>query len=156
MNEHVTVAAPRRALLGAALVAAAGGVLLPRAARADDAADIAAAVEAFRVGLKEGNRAGLEAVIAPELNYGHSSARVENRQQFLDNATSGAAPFRSLDLSDQTVRVTGDTAVVRHRFTAEQDTGGRTVNVRIGVLQVWQKRSGRWLLLARQAYALPA
>jgi len=139
-----------------ALIAAAGAAFLPLAARADDATDITAAVEAFRIGLKDGNRAGLEAVVSSDLSYGHSSARVENRQQFLDNATSGAAPFRTLDLSDQTVRVTGDTAVVRHRFTAEQQSGGQMVNVRIGVLQVWQKQSGRWLLLARQAFALPA
>ncbi|RVT95322.1 nuclear transport factor 2 family protein [Rhodovarius crocodyli] len=140
-----------------ALIAAAGAALLPAAAQAaGDETAVNEAVEAFRAALKDGNRARLDALVAPELSYGHSSARIENKQQFLDNATAGTSPFNSLTLPNQTVAVVGDSAIARHHFVAEQMVRGAPVNIRIGVLQVWQKQSGRWLLLARQAFALPA
>jgi hypothetical protein len=42
---------------------------------------------------------------------------------------------------------------VRHLFTGETVNPAGQVNpVRIGVLQVWQKRGNDWRLLARQAY----
>jgi hypothetical protein len=137
---------------------AAGATLFPfiAEAAANETAAVADAVEALRVGLKEANRSKLEAVVAPELSHGHCSGRVENRQQFLDNAASGAAPFHSLEQSDQTVALVGDTAIVRLRFFAEQESNGKVNNIRLGVLQVWQGQSGKWLLLARQTFNLPA
>jgi ketosteroid isomerase-like protein len=50
--------------------------------------------------------------------------------------------------------VVGDAAVVRHLHESESETDGKTANVKIGALQVWQKGSGNWKLLARQGYKL--
>ena len=64
---------------------------------------------------------------------------------------------RTIDLADRRVAVVGDNAIVRHNFTAEAvNRAGQTVPVRIGMMQVWQKRSGNWVLLAHQAYPRPA
>ena len=32
---------------------------------------------------------------------------------------------------------------------------GKTTNIDIGILEVWQKQGGDWKLLARQGYKLP-
>jgi ketosteroid isomerase-like protein len=50
--------------------------------------------------------------------------------------------------------VVGDAAVVRHLYESESETDGKTANVKIGALQVWQKGGGNWKLLARQGYKL--
>jgi hypothetical protein len=34
------------------------------------------------------------------------------------------------------------------------ETDGKTNNVKIGALQVWQKQGGNWKLLARQGFKL--
>jgi ketosteroid isomerase-like protein len=63
---------------------------------------------------------------------------------------------KTIDLSDRRITVVGDNAIVRHNFTAEAVNGvGQTVPVRIGMMQVWQKRGGDWVLLAHQAYPRP-
>jgi hypothetical protein len=68
---------------------------------------------------------------------------------------SRAAAFRRIELSDQTISLVDDEAIVRHLFTGETvNPAGQTTPVRIGVLQVWRKQGGDWRLLARQAYRL--
>jgi hypothetical protein len=63
--------------------------------------------------------------------------------------------FRRIDLSDQTISLVDNEAIVRHLLTGETvNPAGQVTPVRIGVLQVWQKQGGDWKLLARQAYRL--
>ena len=103
------------------------------------------------------DKAQLEAMTAPELSYGHSTWRTENRQQFVDNVLSGALVAKSIDLSDRRVTIVGTDAIVRHNLTADPvNREGQIVRLRIGQMQVWQKRGGDWVLLAHQAYPRPA
>jgi ketosteroid isomerase-like protein len=58
-------------------------------------------------------------------------------------------------LSEPTVTVAGNNAIVRHVFSGETASDGKPASARVGVLQVWQKQQdGRWKLLARQAFKL--
>jgi ketosteroid isomerase-like protein len=101
------------------------------------------------------DKAQLEALTAPQLSYGHSAGRIENQKEYVDNLMARNSVFRFINLSDQTVAVVGNDAVVRHLMTAEtQNQAGQVTPVRIGVLQVWQKQGADWKLLARQAYRL--
>ena len=103
------------------------------------------------------DKAQLETLTAPELSYGHSYGTVENRQQFVDGVLSRELVARSIDLTDRRVTIVGNDAIVRHNFTASPvNRAGQTVNVRVGQMQVWQKRGGEWVLLAHQAYTRPA
>ena len=44
---------------------------------------------------------------------------------------------------------------MRHLMTGETvNPSGQVSPVKVGVLQVWQKKDGNWLLLARQAHRL--
>lgn len=140
----------RRALALAGLGAV---IAAPALAQADDAAAVAAQVEALRVAMIAADRARLEALSASALSYGHSAGRIENKAQFVSNVVESRSPFRSITLSDQTVAIDGPNAIVRHTFAGEQ--GGATpASVRIGVLQVWTKQGAEWKLLARQAFRL--
>ncbi|MBP0491746.1 nuclear transport factor 2 family protein [Pararoseomonas indoligenes] len=139
------------AALGAALLVAA-----PLAAQTSDQSGVAEAVEALRQAMLSADRAKLEAIAADALTYGHSSGRVENKEQFVAAIVEGRSVFRTITLTEQTVAVSGDVAMVRHILSADTADGGKPGTVRIGVLLVFQKQAGGWKLLARQAVPRPA
>jgi ketosteroid isomerase-like protein len=132
------------ALLGASPVVAQSG----------DEAAVTQAVEAFRNATLKADRSQFEALTADQLSYGHSAGRVENKAQFIDGATSGRSTWKFINLTDQTIHIVGNTAIVRHTFTGESERDGKTNPVKLGVLTVWQKQDGNWKLLARQAVRL--
>lgn len=143
----------RDVLAGAA--ALAGFALVSGEASAQDQAAVANAVEALTKAMLDVDREKLLALTAEQLSYGHSAGRIENRQQFVDNLLSRASAFRKIELSDQTIGMVGNTAIVRHLFVGETvNPQGQVSPVRIGILQVWQKPGATWALLARQAYRL--
>ena len=145
----------RRFVAAAALApAVAAGVAAPAAlAQSGEEAAVARAVEALNRAMVSLDKETLEALTAPELSYGHSAGRIENQRQFVDNLMSRNAVFRFINTSDQSVSVVGNDTIVRHMFVAEtQSRSGEVTPVRIGVLQIWQKRGADWKLLARQAY----
>ncbi|WP_460948495.1 nuclear transport factor 2 family protein [Spirosoma daeguense] len=121
-------------------------------AQSKDDAAVAQAVEQFRSLLVDPDKAKLEAITAKELSYGHSNGKIETQTDFIDAYVTGAYDFKSVTLTDQTVTVVGNTAVVRHKLAAEsQDRGKELTQVKLGVILVWAKEKGSWKLLARQA-----
>lgn len=146
----------RRHSAAAAVGTLATVVALPAWVQPGEEAAVIHAVDALVRAMIAADRAQLEAVTAPELSYGHSSGQIENRQQFVDGVMSRDLVAKSIDLSDRRVTVVGDDAIVRHNFTADPvNRDGKTVQVRIGQMKVWQKRGGNWVLLAHQAYPRP-
>jgi ketosteroid isomerase-like protein len=144
------------ALAGAAALAAAQFTPAAAQAQGSDAAAVAAAVEALTKAMLAGDRAGMMAVTHERLSYGHSAGRIENRQQFIDPLANKTSIFRSINVSDQTIDVVGDDAIVRHVLRGESESGGRVNPVNIGILQVWKKQADGWKLLARQAFVRPS
>jgi hypothetical protein len=67
---------------------------------------------------------------------------------------NGPFRFQSVSTADQTITRAKRTAVVRHTFTAKATNNGTPADVKLGVLQVWQKQGRHWKLLARQAVKL--
>lgn len=124
-------------------------------AQAAEERAVAQAVDALSKAMLDVDRAKLEALTADKLSYGHSAGRIETKKEFVDAILSRASAFRKIDLSDQTISVAENEAIVRHLMTGETvNPSGQVSPVRIGVLQVWQKQGGDWQLLARQAYRL--
>ena len=137
----------------AALLGLAAG--RPALAQPNEERAVAQAVEALNKAMLDVDRARLEALTSDKLSYGHSAGRIENKKEFVDYLASRAAAFRRIETSDQTISLVDNEAIVRHLLTGETvSPAGQVSPVRIGVLQVWQKQGGDWLLLARQAYRL--
>jgi ketosteroid isomerase-like protein len=117
--------------------------------------EVAAAVEALRKAMVDGDKATLEKLAANELTYGHSAGKIEDKTTFINNLTNGNSDFVTIDLGDQTISLAGNVALVRHTLTAKTNDGGKPGNVKLGVLLVWQKQAGGWKIIARQAFKLP-
>lgn len=121
------------------------------AAQADEAS-VAQAVEAFRKAVIAKDKGQFDALLADQLRYWHTDGRVETKAEYMADALSKRALWKSIDLTNQTVVVTGDTAIVRHNYSGESEReGGKVQSTRVGVFMVWQKQGGQWKLLARQA-----
>ena len=121
-------------------------------AQSADEAAVAKAVEAFRNAVIAKDRSQLEGLLADQLHYWHTDGRVETKSEHIADVLSKRALYKSIDLTNQTIKVTGDTAIVRHNLSAESEReGGKMQSTRVGVFMVWQKQGGSWKLLARQA-----
>jgi len=118
--------------------------------------EVAKAVDQLVKGFINADENILKSVTADDLVYGHSSGNVQNKSEFINEIISGKPlVYLSIELSDQTIRVTEDVAVVRHIFISQtKNTEGESGNLRIGVMQVWKLQNGVWKLLARQAYRI--
>jgi ketosteroid isomerase-like protein len=77
---------------------------------------------------------------------------LKNKSAFVDAFVSGKSDFLDITLTDQTITISDNTALVRHNLAANtNDPGKGPAKVNLHVLTVWQKQGGSWKLLARQA-----
>jgi len=120
-------------------------------AQSSDEKEVATAVESLRKAMIDGNESALKDLTGEELSYGHSSGKVEDRASFIESLVSGKSDFKTIDLTEQTIKVTGNTAIVRHHLMAETSDSGKPGNPNLYVLLIWQKQKGKWKLIARQA-----
>ena len=121
-------------------------------AQKKEEAAVAEAVTRLNQAMIDANQIALEEFTSKSLSYGHSSGLVEDKDTYITSIVDGTFGFTSIDLTEQTIAVNGDVAIVRHKFQAAADDKGKQPgSVKLSVMQVWQKQKGKWLLLARQA-----
>lgn len=101
--------------------------------------------------MQSGNRADLEKIAAEKLSYGHSGGHVENKAEFVQNIASGNSMFLKIDIADQTISISKNVGVVRHKLDAKTRDKGKDNEAHLFVLYVFQKEGGEWKMLARQA-----
>ena len=114
------------------------------------------AVAEFTKAVVEADKAKFENLLSKDLVYGHSNGAVQNKQEFIEEIIS-LTPFDylSVNVNDQTIKISGNVAVVRHIYVAQaKNRTGDIVDIRIGNMMVWVKNGKDWKLLSRQAYRL--
>lgn len=109
------------------------------------------AVDAFVAALESGERSSLEKITSDALSYGHSNGLVENKQVFVEALASKQADFLTVNISNQSVLVSGKNGIVRHRLDANIIDKGKQIEAHLNILLVFRKEKGEWKLLARQA-----
>jgi ketosteroid isomerase-like protein len=93
----------------------------------------------------------LDKIIDNDLSYGHSGGKIESKASFITNIMNGNSDFVSIDLTNQSIMVKGQTAIVRHTLSAATNDKGTPGTVKLSVLLVWSKEGKEWKLIARQA-----
>ena len=116
-----------------------------------DKQKLRAAIEKLRVAMVDPDQATLTGLTSPLLSYGHSGGKVDTQASFIGALMDKSSDFVSITLSDQTISISGNVAVVRHTLAGATNDRGTPGNVTIKVLTIWQKDGGQWRLLARQA-----
>ncbi|MEQ8810181.1 MAG: beta-propeller fold lactonase family protein [Imperialibacter sp.] len=116
---------------------------------------VAEAVERFRQAMTDPDSEGLASLASDDLEYVHSSGTVRDKQGFIDEFMKRWTNFSKVDILNQTIKISGDNAIVRHRLVADANNPGYPSKVDIIILMVWRKEGGQWKLLARQAAKIP-
>ena len=116
---------------------------------------VADAVLVWRKAMLDADKAGLEGILAPELSYGHSNGKIEDKAMVVKSISTGESDFITMELTEQSIKIVGKTAIVRHKLAGDINDGGKPGSVKLFVLQIWQKYGPDWKLLARQAARQP-
>ena len=154
MFKKIILAAAAAVTLAALAGCATGAAATGSSASAEQA--VAAAAEKLRVAMIDPTPAALTALVADDLSYGHSGGRVDTKDSFIGDLIAGKSDFVTIAITDQTIKVVGNTAIVRHTLTADTNDAGKPGKVQIKILGVWQQQGGQWKLLARQAVRVAA
>lgn len=121
-------------------------------AQKKDEQAVADAVKRLNQAMIDANQITLDQFTSKKLSYGHSSGLIEDKDAYITAIIDGTSGFTSIDLTDQTIALNNNVAIVRHKFTAGTDNRGQPPGtVKLSVLQIWQKEKGKWVLVARQA-----
>lgn len=124
-------------------------------AQSADEKAVAATVEKLKTAIISANEAELKKLTSSSLSYGHSNGLLEDQKEFIRALVSEESKFTKMDLTDQTVSVSGDVALVRHKLFGDTHNKGKDpAQVKLGVFMVFQKSKGNWVLLGRQAFKL--
>ena len=116
---------------------------------------IAENIEKLKKAMVDGDGATLTVLASDDLSYGHSGGHVEGKAEFVDKIASGKSDFVKLDISEQTIKVIGKVAIVRHKLTGDTNDGGKPASIKLSILYTWIKEHGNWKMVARQAVKIP-
>jgi hypothetical protein len=85
------------------------------------------------------------------LSYGHSNGWVQSKADLIKDFETGYISYQSITEDSITVLINGTMANVRFVSNVSAALKGATNSFRLKVLEVWVKKSKRWVLFARQA-----
>jgi hypothetical protein len=126
-------------------------LLLFSTAQSKDEKAVEAATAFLVKALECGNRVDLQDIASPDLSYGHSNGLIEDKSAFVESIVSGKSDFVKIDISNQTIAVSGKTAIVRHRLDGVTNNNGTPGEIHLNILLVFRNEKGSWKLYARQA-----
>ena len=116
---------------------------------------VEAAVNNFNEALVNPTVEKLNNLCSDKLTYGHSSGLVQNKEVFVNDVVNGSFDFLTVDAPEQTIYLSGETAVVRNLFVSKATNKGEPIDIRLGCVQIYKRQEdGSWKLLMRQAFKI--
>jgi ketosteroid isomerase-like protein len=105
----------------------------------------------------KGDRAALAKLVADDVTYTHSTALLQNKEEFINSVMAGNIDYVSIVPSetDWKVRVNGNTAIVNGVAAVNVIDTGKDRKIRIRFTTVQANRGGAWQLLAWQSTVIP-
>jgi hypothetical protein len=110
-----------------------------------------ATVKEFHLALVNKNTISLNQQTDKALSYGHSNGWVQSKADLIKDFETGYISYQSITEDSITVLINGTMANVRFVSNVSAALKGVTNSFRLKVLEVWVKKSKRWVLFARQA-----
>ncbi len=105
--------------------------------------------------MAEKDIATLNELIADDLVYTHSSARLDTKQSLIGNMESGSTVYTSVVPSDVKAQDLGDTVVLTGSCRISVNAGGRPNSFGVRFTDVYARRAGRWQMVTWQSTRLP-
>lgn len=101
--------------------------------------------------------AALNRLLADDLTYTHSNARIQTKAEFIADLKSGAYDYVSMtpSESDYKVRVEGNMAVITGVAAVNVIDHGKDLKIKIRYINVHRNRGGQWQMVAWQSTRFP-
>jgi ketosteroid isomerase-like protein len=106
--------------------------------------------------MAEKDFATLDAVLADDLIYTHSSARLDSKQSLIGNMQSGATVYTSVEPSEVKAQDLGDAVVLTGVAQIKVVSNGKPNAFGVRFTDIYAKRNGRWQMVTWQSTRLPA
>lgn len=100
--------------------------------------------------------AALEAVLADDLIYTHSSARLDTKKSLIGAMVSGTTVYTSIEPSEVKAQDLGDSVVLTGIAQIKVVSNGTPNAFGVRFTDVYAKRNGKWQMVTWQSTRLPA
>jgi ketosteroid isomerase-like protein len=107
------------------------------------------------VAMAEKDVATLHTLLADDLVYTHSSARLDTKASLIGNMQSGATVYSSVEPSDVVAQDCGDAVVLTGVARISVTSGGKPMKFGVRFTDVYARRGGQWQVVAWQSTRLP-
>lgn len=98
--------------------------------------------------------ATLNKLIADDLIYTHSSARLDTKQSLIGAMESGATVYSGVEPANVVAQDLGNTVVLTGEASISVNSGGNAMSFRVRFTDVWTNRSGAWQMVTWQSTRL--
>src|SRR5215468_6242644 len=118
-------------------------------------ADLLRADERRFDAMRGGDWAALDAALADDLTYVHSTARLESKAEHIDNLRGGKPHYRGIAPRDRRARVHGGVGLVDGMSEMHVERDGKEQRFTVRYLAVYAKSAGMWRMTAWQSTRVP-
>jgi ketosteroid isomerase-like protein len=98
---------------------------------------------------------GLEAVLADDLTYVHSTARLESKAEHVGNLRAGKPHYRGIAPRERKARVHGSVGIVNGVSEMHVENSGKEQRFTVRYLAVYAKSGNDWRMIAWQSTRVP-
>ena len=99
--------------------------------------------------------ATLNKLIADDLIYTHSSARLDTKASLIGNMETGKTVYSAVVPSDVKAQDCGDTVVLTGVARISVHSAGNAMNFGVRFTDVWANKGGQWQMVTWQSTKLP-
>ncbi len=98
--------------------------------------------------------AALNRLLADDLIYTHSSARLDTKQSLIGAMESGATVYTAVEPSDVVAQDLGDAVVLTGIAAISVNSGGKANSFRVRFTDVYANRGSQWAMVTWQSTRL--
>jgi ketosteroid isomerase-like protein len=104
--------------------------------------------------MAEKDVATLRAVLADDLIYTHSSARLDTKQSLIGAMESGATVYTAVEPSEVKAQDCGDAVILTGKARIGVTSNGKPLSFSVRFTDVYVNRGGQWQMVAWQSTRL--
>src|SRR2546427_4514484 len=105
--------------------------------------------------MRKGDWAALDAALADDLTYVHSTARLESKKEHMDNLRAGKPHYRGIAPRERRARVHGNIGVINGVSDMPVGNAGKEQRFTIRYLAGYAKTGDKWRVIAWQSPRAP-
>ena len=105
--------------------------------------------------MRKGDWAALDAALADDLTYVHSTARLESKTEHVGNLKAGKPHYRGIAPRERKARVHGNIGIVNGVSEMHVERDGKEQRFTVRYLAVYAKAGDNWRMIAWQSTKVP-